>query len=166
MSQCKAFTYFTVSKTANQSWSYYSDMSLTMGPQFCSQRGTNPQCGSNLSNHTKKSYSKVVSLTNWWELDGQKYKNNFSTSFDKLILINSTDFKDQFWWETCIISWMKVLSFVLKAEHFTNAPPPFTCTSFKMMRLSIKFKTIAPSLIDVIVRAWSGQVCRFLFTSN
>lgn len=125
MSQCKAFTYFTVSKTANQSWSYYSDMSLTMGSQFCSQRGTNPQCGSNLSNHTKKSYSKVVSLTNWWKFDGQKYKNNFSTSFDKLILINFTDFKDQFWWETCIISWMKVLSFVLKAEHFTNAPPPF-----------------------------------------
>lgn len=120
MSQCKAFTYFTVSKTANQSWSYYSDMSLTMGPQFCSQRGTNSQCGSNLSNYTKKSYSKVVSLTNWWKLDGQKYKNNFSTSFDKLILINFTDFKDQFWWETCIISWMEVLSFVLKAEHFTK----------------------------------------------
>lgn len=124
MSQCKAFTYFTVSKTANQSWSYYSDMSLTMGPQFCSQRGTNSQCGSNLSNHTKKSYSKVVSLTNWWKLDGQKYKINFSTSFNKLILINFTDFKDKFWWETCIISWMKVLSFVLKAEHFTNGPPP------------------------------------------
>lgn len=64
------------------------------------------------------------------------------------------------------VVFLEIISGFMKGKTFYEHPLILPEHTSKWCRLSITSETIAPSLIEGIFRAWSGQVHGILFTNN